>query len=112
MTLTDYICQEKKGKEDLPAFEIELMQHLYNNLKTYKMVRKNDCSNQKLYRLLYGHFKRQTSEITYEKENLKKETESQNKVIKTNDIKTEIEKKCTKIANVDYVLNARKRSIT
>ena len=30
--LTDYMCQEKKEEEDLPALKMVLM-HQYNNLK-------------------------------------------------------------------------------
>ena len=42
MMLTDYMCQEKKGEEDLPVLKIALL-HQYNNLKTtYKSV-EEDC---------------------------------------------------------------------
>ena len=33
MTLTDYMCQEKKEEEDLPALKTALT-HQYNDLKT------------------------------------------------------------------------------
>ena len=69
---------------------------------------------------LYRYFKRQTSEISYEKTwlrkgNLKKETESllitaQNNAIRTNYMKVKIIK-TQKIANVGYVVIETKRSI-
>ena len=38
MTLTDYMCQEKKEEEDLSALK-KALTHRYNNLKTtYKSV--------------------------------------------------------------------------
>ena len=49
MTLTDYMCQEKKEEEDLPALKAPLT-HRYNDPKTLiEKRRKTDYSHQKQY---------------------------------------------------------------
>ena len=88
MTLTDYMCQEKKEKEGLPALKTVLT-HQYNDLHT-KAWRKTDYSHQKQYcqyeeqqndnnkttitrkqksegKRLYRRFKWLTSDISLEK---------------------------------------------
>ena len=86
MTSTDYICQEKKEEEDLPALWTVLM-HRYNDWKTNIEKReerlitatRNDTDNMRINRTkltrklkleekqLYGHFKQQISDIKREK---------------------------------------------
>ena len=102
MTLTDYMCQEKREEEDLPVLKTALT-HQYNNLEDFinkrgriliAVNRKNTddktVSSTKITRKqnwkekqLYGCFKRLASDISHEKTwtwlrkgNFKKETES------------------------------------
>ena len=41
MTLTDYVCQEKREEEDLPAFKSALT-HRYNDSKTTEKSAEKD----------------------------------------------------------------------
>ena len=46
MTLTNYMCQEKKEEEDFPALKTALT-HRYNDLKTtYKSVEEDRLQSQ------------------------------------------------------------------
>ena len=80
MTLTDYMCQEKKEEEDIPALKTALM-HQYNNLKiTYKSTTATKINTDNIRtkratitrkqkweeKQLYGCFKQLISNITQE----------------------------------------------
>ena len=81
MTLTDYMSQENQEEENLPALKIALMyryvdlkkgagenwlqkqhRHYKDQYNTTKLTRKQKYEEKQLY----GHFKRQTTELTLE----------------------------------------------
>ena len=80
MTLTN--CQEKRGKDDLPALKTALTHR--NNTNDTKTIGTAITRKQKWEeKQLYGRFKRLTSDISHEKTwtwlrkgNVKRETES------------------------------------
>ena len=113
--LTNYMCQEKKKEEDFPAWKLALTHRLKdyigkrkgrlitstrNNTDGTTITRKQKWEEKQLY----GSFKRLISNILHEKiwtwlrkRNLKWETQSllvaaQNNAIRTNHIKTRIDK--------------------
>ena len=108
MTLTDYMYQERREGEDLPALKTVLIQRLEDYIEKHGG---NDTDNTMANRMtitrkqkweekqLYGHFKRLINNISHEKTwtwlrkgNFKRETESlliaaHNNAIRTNHIK-------------------------
>ena len=121
MTLTDYMCQEKKEEEDLPVLENvdASIKRLENHIQTREggliAATRNNTDSMRTIRTtinrkkweekrIYGRFKRLISDISLKKTwiwlrkgNLKRETESllvaaQINAIRTNHIKARIHK--------------------
>ena len=134
MTLTDYMCQEKKEEKDLPALThldndyIEkhggrLITATRNNTEKMKTIRMEITRKQKgKEKQLYGHFKWLPSDISLEKMwmwrrkgNFKRETKSlliaaQKNTIRTNHIKARIDKtqqnsRCRLCGDRDVTIN-------
>ena len=85
MTLTDYMCQEKKEEEDLPALcGGRVITATRNNTENTRVNWSEIIRKQKWEeKQLYGRFKRLTSDVLYEKTctwlrkgNFMRETES------------------------------------
>ena len=119
MTLTDYMYQERKREEDLPALKTALIQRLEDYIEKHEdgliTAIRNDTDNTMNKRMtintkqkweskqLYGRFKRLINNISHKKTwtwlrkgNFKRETESllraaQNNAIRTNHIKARID---------------------